>query len=87
MNKVTELEKGMIELVTKTETVIEQMSIACAEELAKEKSEKEKLQSAFLTAEADVKLITNMQTQVYFPFNLIILYSYRSLKCNLCMRP
>jgi hypothetical protein len=67
MAKISDLERAMIELITKTEAKIDQMAIACAEELAKQKAEKEKIQLALLTAEAEVKLMTNMQTQVCLP--------------------
>jgi uncharacterized membrane-anchored protein YhcB (DUF1043 family) len=64
MTKISDLERAMIELITRTEAKIDQMAIACAEELAKEKNEKDKIQLALLAAEAEVKLMANMQTQV-----------------------
>jgi hypothetical protein len=64
MAKISDLERGMGELVTKTEKMIDQMAIACAEELAKEKLDKEKIQLALKVAEAEVKLMSNMQSQV-----------------------
>jgi hypothetical protein len=67
MIKISDLERGMGELVAKTEKTIDEMAIACAEELAKEKLEKEKIQIALKAAEAEVKLMANMQSQVHLP--------------------
>lgn len=64
MDKISGLERAMSELVSKTEQTIDQMAIACAEELAKEKGEKEKIQLALNNAEAEAKLIANMRSQV-----------------------
>lgn len=82
MAKISDLERGMRELVTKTEKIIDQMGIACAEELAKEKLEKEKIQLALKAAEAEAKLMSNMQSQVRCFPSSPFLTPLRSMKCK-----
>lgn len=64
MTKISDMERVMNELVTKTESTIQQMSNACEEQLEKEKTEKDKLLLTLKSMEAEVKLMSNMQSQV-----------------------